>query len=250
VAKLTPTKNQALLVSNEHFVLVDYENRPIPSIAKLGLPNFRVLIFVGAQNKKLPTDLVLEVQDKKDHAQIVKVDLVGKNALDFCLTLRLGELVNAHPGATFHIIASDAGYDAVIKDLSSRKIRAFRSSAIDEMPCILTLLAEMKVAHSKEPPQPSATAIVTKVTASATLAKTKPTTVDERVKAMVTQLRAYPTKQPQKLKALVNAIHTKIGIKLPEKEAVAVKDAMLKRGYITLDGKNVDYHLPKKVARS
>lgn len=247
---MTPTKSQALVVSNEHFVLVDYENRPIPSITKLAPPNFRVLIFVGAQNKKLPTDLVLEVQDKKDHAQIVKVDLVGKNALDFCLTLRLGELVNAHPGGTFHIIASDAGYDAVIKDLKSRKMQAFRSAAIDEMPCFQTTPAKTKQAKSKVLPPPSAAAIATKVTAPATTAKTKPTTVDERVKAMVTQLLAYPTKQPQKLKGLINVIRTKIGIKLPEKEAVAVKDSMLKRGYITLDGTNVDYHLPKKVAKS
>ncbi len=50
--------------------------------------------------------------------------------------------------------------------------------------------------------------------------------------------------RPATLKTLLNTIHATCGKELPDEQIQSVYGALVKRGYVTLDGTRVIYHLP------
>jgi hypothetical protein len=47
------------------------------------------------------------------------------------------------------------------------------------------------------------------------------------------------------MKTLVNAIHTRIGKERPLADVEAIRDELVKRGYVLVTGLKVEYKLPK-----
>ncbi len=118
-----------------NYVLIDYENVPLKSLALLKGENFRVKVFLGPKNTKLPVELVLAVQELGNHAEYIILETSGQNALDFHIAYYLGDLAAADPAGFFHIISGDKGFDSLIQHLKARKISIARSSSIEKMPC-------------------------------------------------------------------------------------------------------------------
>jgi hypothetical protein len=132
-------KQQALVKIN--YVLIDYENVQVQSLALLKGEQFSVRVFLGLKNTKLPVELVVAMQEIGSQAEYIVLETSGSNALDFHIAYYLGVLVAADPAGFFHIISKDTGFDPLIRHLRGRKIVVVRSASIEEMPCFKTAVS-------------------------------------------------------------------------------------------------------------
>ena len=105
-----------------NYVLIDFENVQPRNLEILRHHSFRVLVFVGANQSKVPIDLATAMQALGASAQYVKIEGSGKNALDFHIAYYIGEFAAKEPGAHFHIISRDSGFDPLIRHLKNKKI--------------------------------------------------------------------------------------------------------------------------------
>ena len=117
----------------KNYVFIDYENVQPESIAGLEKGNFYILVFLGAHQSKLNTNLVRCLQPLGTRVEYVVIAGTGKNALDFHIACYLGERAAIEPDACFHIISKDTGFDPLIQHLKERNILVSRSSCIAEI---------------------------------------------------------------------------------------------------------------------
>lgn len=117
----------------KNYVFIDYENVQPESIAGLEKGNFYILLFLGANQAKLNTQLVRSLQPLGTRVEYVVISGAGKNALDFHIAYYIGERAAIEPDAYFHIISKDVGFDPLIQHLKDRNILASRSGSIDEI---------------------------------------------------------------------------------------------------------------------
>ncbi|MOA02814.1 hypothetical protein D3C78_1222850 [compost metagenome] len=213
-----------------NYVLVDYENVQVKSLDLLREEHFRVTVFLGPNNTRLPVELVLAMQQLGERAQYVTLETPGSNALDFHIAYYLGALAKEDPSGFFHIISRDTGFDPLIRHLMARKIFSSRSESIEEMPCFAQIESKPKlpVEAAAEKPQPLKANTV----------------VDELIRVAVDDLIGRKASKPRTAKTLLNTIHAKCGKERPLKEIEAVYQGLLKRGYVRVDGAKISYALP------
>ena len=65
-----------------NYVLIDFENIQPKSLAALEQDHFKVFVFVGASQAKLPFEVVNSVQRMGIKAEYVQISGNGPNALD------------------------------------------------------------------------------------------------------------------------------------------------------------------------
>jgi len=117
-----------------NYVLVDYENVQPKDIGLLKDGPFKVKVFLGPNQSKVPVTLAAALQPLGDNAEYVLLETAGNNAVDFHIAYYVGVLSSEDPDAYFHIISKDSGFDPLIKHLKGRKIFAQRSTSIADMP--------------------------------------------------------------------------------------------------------------------
>lgn len=115
------------------YVLIDFENVHVKSLALLKGDHFRVKVFLGPKNAKLPVELVLAMHELGKSADYIQLGVSGANALDFHITYYLGKLTAQDPEADFHIISKDTGFDSLIKHLLNKGIHCKRAPSIEQM---------------------------------------------------------------------------------------------------------------------
>ena len=213
------------------YVLVDYENVPVKSLALLQGEEFRVHVFLGMNNTRLSTELAVAMQKLGQRGDYVQLTSTGPNALDFHIAYYLGKLVSNDAFGQYHVISKDRGFDSLIEWLQGQQVKAFRVDSIECMPCFPQAVA---------PPAPSP-----KSKPKAAAAKTVQTELDARVKLVVADLQARKTGRPATQKTLVNTIHNRIGKTLPVAAAQAVFELLVKRKLVVVSGLKVSYNLPK-----
>jgi len=197
------------LVTN--YVLIDFENVQPRNLEVLQHHSFRVLVFVGATQTKVPFDLATAMQALGDSAQYVKIAGSGKNALDFHIAYYVGELATKEPDAFFHIISRDTGFDPLIKHLKSKKIKVQRERDIAEIPVLRLSTA---------------------------------TSNDEKISAIVKNLAGRGQSRPRKVKTLANTINSLFTENLSEQQLAALIRELEQQQYIKVSNNNVSYHLP------
>jgi hypothetical protein len=214
-----------------NYVLIDYENVQVKSLALLKGEQFRVRVFLGPKNTKLPVEFVLAMQELGERAEYIVLETSGANALDFHIAYYLGILAVTNPAGFFHIISKDTGFDPLIQHLKARKVLSARSPSIEEMPCF------SKVATSP-----------VEINEATREAKSKPAgvraSVDELIKVAVEDLIRRKASKPRTPKTLRSTIHAKCGKELPTSDIEAVYEALVKRGYVKVNGQKVTYTLP------
>ena len=195
----------------KHYILIDYENVQTKSLAVLhSTPNqaFRVIVFVGANQSKIPIDLVSSMQGFGDKAEYVQITGSGRNALDFHIAYYLGALTERDPTGYFHVISKDTGYDQLIRHLKGKKVNAARQKDLFEIPWLSS--------SNKKP-------------------------MNEQITAIVENLAARGNSRPRKVKTLKNSINSLFGNKLEaEKIDNLVKD-LQEQKYIVIKQENVTY---------
>ena len=195
----------------KHYILIDYENVQTKSLAVLhSTPNqaFRVIVFVGANQSKIPIELVSSMQGFGNKAEYVQITGSGRNALDFHIAYYLGALTERDPTGYFHVISKDTGYDQLIRHLKGKKVNAARQKDLFEIPWLSS--------SNKKP-------------------------MNEQITAIVENLAARGNSRPRKVKTLKNSINSLFGNKLEaEKIDNLVKD-LQEQKYIVIKQENVTY---------
>jgi hypothetical protein len=195
-----------------NYVLIDLENVQPKNLELLSKHPFKVFVFCGANQSKLPTDLVTAMQDLGGNGKYVRISGNGRNALDFHIACYVGELATEDPEGHFHIISKDTGFDTLIQHLKDRKINIQREKDLAEIPV---------------------------------LRMTRAATDDEKIAAIVKNLEGRGQSRPRKLKTLKNTINALFIKKLEELELTSLIERLKKLGYITVQEGRVSYKLSR-----
>ena len=194
-------------MATTNYVLIDFENVQPANLGVLKHAGFKVLVFVGAQQTKVPFDLASAMQALGDAASYLKISDSGRNALDFHIACYLGELAAGDPGASFHVISRDSGFDPLIRHLRERKIDVHRERDLAEIPAL-----RIRSASSK----------------------------DEKVDFIVNNLHGRGQSRPRKVKTLANTIRSLVA-DLSQKDLDALIVELERRGVIQVRDGRVTY---------
>lgn len=246
-----------------HHILVDFENVPVTSLAKLAGSEIRIKVFLGKNNNKLGTDLVMAMQELGNRAEYVRLTSTGPNALDFHIACYLGQILTADPSARCTVISKDKGFDALIAHLVAQGKTVARHPSIDAIP-------DFKGAPAAKKPRTAAA----KAPAKQTPAKAEPKTAAAKPKAKPAPARTEPAARrqrataptaapadanfdlvlalligrkkslPAKRKALLGTIQGRIGKDQPVEEAERICNLLIARGFVAeVDGR-LSFSLP------
>lgn len=221
-----------------NYVLVDYENVKVAHVERLREEWFRIYIFLGIHDTKLPLDLVLAMQSLHDRGSYVVLDAAGRNALDFHLAYYLGVLATKDPSGFFHIVSKDAGFDPLIRHLKTQGILCARSPSIDELPCLVKSETGPKTANGVASELPPA------------LPKQLTTTLDDLVRIAADDLIKRKASRPRKEKTLRSTLQASCGKQLPTSQIDKVFHELVRRGWVKVSGTSVTYDLPQQVLAS
>src|SRR5262245_10004901 len=103
-----------------NYLLIDYENVQPKSLSVLNGHPFKVIVFLGANQAKVPVEFASALQPLGINAEYVQISGNGANALDFHIAFMVGELSKTDPSAHFHIISKDSGFDPLIAHLRKK----------------------------------------------------------------------------------------------------------------------------------
>lgn len=195
-----------------NFVLIDLENVQPENLGLLTGGQFKVKVFAGGQQKNVSLHMAQALQPFGSDAEYVRMEGHGKNALDFHIAYYIGRLAVEYPGAFFHIISRDAGFDPLIRHLKLKKIYCLRWASIEAIPLVRLL-------QSKSLP--------------------------DRVAAVVDSLNRRNSGRPRTLKTLGSAIRTLFQGSMSDEDLEKILDSLKKRGVIVEHGGKVVYALPE-----
>jgi len=198
------------MAQRTNYILVDYENvQPRSWEALIGFP-FKLYLFVGANQTKVPIDLARSLQTLGSAAEYIIIDGSGRNALDFHIALYLGTLMEQDPDGYFHIISKDTGFDPLVRHLKGRKIMAGRVKDLLEIPIL-------RISNTKS--------------------------LEEKVQAVIKYLEARGPARPRKVKTLRNAINAHFQKTIEEAELDTLVSELAKKKVVQIDGDKVSYGL-------
>lgn len=188
-------------------VLIDFESVQPAQLAALDHEHFKVIVFVGANQARIPFETVDALQRMGSRAEYIKIAGSGPNALDFHIAFYIGQLAAADPSTYFHIISKDKGFDPLIQHLKAKKILAARSTCVSEMPLI----------------------------------KAVNTSQQERLQFVMDKLRQPKATKPRTVKTLSSAISSLFQKQLAEDEIAALIAGLISVGFITVTENKVTY---------
>jgi hypothetical protein len=195
-----------------NYVLIDFENVQPKNFEIIANQSFKIFIFIGANQTKVPLDIAAAMQEFGENAKYIKISGNGQNSLDFHIAFYIGRLSLEDPEGYFHIISKDSGFDPLIEHLKNKNIRIQRETNLAEIP-ILRL-------------------------ASAT-------SNGEKITAIIKNLVGRGQSKPRKLKTLANTINSLFTNKLDDSELMSLIKMLQERKYIIVNQGNVSYKLPK-----
>lgn len=192
----------------ENYILVDFENVGSFDLQALKRDDVHVIVFLGSNQAKLPTELAVRMQSLGHRGQYVQINGVGPNALDFHIAYTIGELRIAGEQQFFHIISKDQGFDPLLAYLKSKKMRAARYETLAEIPFLTTNV---------------------------------PTSTADRAQLVVTYFDNAKNPRPRTTNTLKNFFRTKFGKEVPDCELQAVIQSLMSRKILSVKDEKVTY---------
>jgi len=199
------------VTTRTNFVLVDFENVQPQDIGLLKDGSFKIKVFLGPNQSKIPISLAATLQSLGDNAEYIVLETAGKNALDFHIAYYIGVLSAAEPTAFFHIISKDTGFDSLLKYLKEKKIFAQRAVCIADIPYFKPAL---------------------------------PVTPEAQVETIIADLIRRKASKPRTQKTLLSTLHALFKKELSEQQLTALFATLCKRGVVKVEGTKVSYALP------
>ena len=196
-----------------NYVLIDFESVQTKSLEELTHDHFKVIVFVGANQAKLPYEVAESLQQLGSRATYIKISGHGSNALDFHIAYYIGRLAAEEPSAYFHIISRDTGYDPLIQHLRSKKILAGRVANITDIPFL-------RASKAKSPQQ--------------------------RIAVILDRLQQLKATKPRTIKTLTSTIASLFQKNLSEEEVASLVQSLANKGYLEVAGEKVTYALPSE----
>ncbi len=123
---MTPTANRPKLL------LVDFENVQQVELARLD-ESYRVVIFVGSNQKSVPFELVTKAQQLGSRIEWHKVSGEGRNALDFFIAFHLGRVIDKPNRPECIVLSKDRGFDPLLRYLSENGLTCRRITGLHEL---------------------------------------------------------------------------------------------------------------------
>jgi len=194
-----------------NYVLIDFENVQPKNLSILATHPFKVFVFIGANQSKVPRHVAVAMQALGDRAKYVEIDGNGPNALDFHIAYYIGELAAADPKGNFHIISKDRGFDPLIRHLKGKDIQVRRETDLAEIP-------NLRIPNKAKK--------------------------DDVIDAIVKNLVGRGQSRPRKVKTLQNTISNLVTDSLNEQQLAALVNEMKKRKLIVVNNGNIKYTLP------
>jgi hypothetical protein len=192
-------------------VLIDLENVQPESLAALNQDHFRILVFVGRTQARLPVDLVMAMQRLGERAEFVRISGSGPNALDFHIAFYIGEIAAQDPNTYFHIVSKDTGFDPLIQHLKGRRILASRSASVGDIPSVKAI----KNGNHKFS--------------------------EDRARLFIEKVSLPQATKPRSEKTLASAVAAFFHKQLTEEEVRSIVDAMKRTGFIAVNNGRVVY---------
>lgn len=194
-----------------NYVLIDFENVHPKNLEILKGHDFKVVVFVGANQTKVTLEMATAMQSLGDNAKYIQIAGNGPNALDFHIAFYIGEISAKDSNCYFHIISKDTGFDPLLKHLKTKKIYAQREKDVAEIPLL-------KISNSEALP--------------------------ERVNSIIEFLKSRGNAKPRAIKTLFNSINSLFMKKLGDDELAKIVDELIKRNVVIVNGTKVSYDLP------
>ncbi len=201
------------MTARTNYVLVDFENVQPKDIDLLKDGPFRVKVFLGPNQSKIPVSLAAALQSLGEKAEYIILETAGNNALDFHIAYYVGVLSAAEPTAFFHIISKDSGFDPLLKYLKGKKLFAQRSTCIADIPYFKPVL---------------------------------PAAPEAQVEAVIEDLLRRKASKPRTQKTLLGTLHALFRKELSEQQLADLYASLCQRGIVKIEGAKVSYSLPAK----
>ena len=195
-----------------NYILIDFENVQPRNLELLKQQPFKVFVFIGENQSKVPFALAEAMQDLGDNGKYIKIGGNGPNALDFHVAYYIGQLAAQDQEGYFHVISKDQGFDPLIRHLRGLKIKAGRQKDLAEIPLLR----------------------ISNAVGNA-----------EKLELIVNNLRGRGQSRPRKETTLANTIDSLFTKSLGEAESLGLVKELEKRKFITIKAGNVTYQLPE-----
>jgi hypothetical protein len=194
-----------------NFILVDFENVQPTDLCLLKDGPFKVKVFHGPNQSKIPIALASALQPLGNNAEYIFIETAGSNALDFHIAYYIGVLSSIDSSAFFHIISKDKGFDPLIKHLKTKKIFVQRSSCISDIPYFKPSL---------------------------------PKAQDDQISVAVADLVRRKSSKPRTQKTLLSTLNALFRKELSEQQLTDLFKSLCGKGIVKVDGAKVSYDLP------
>jgi hypothetical protein len=191
-----------------NFILIDFENVQPSALDILTQDHFKLMVFVGASQSKVPFETAAALQQLGERAEYVKISGNGSNALDFHIAYYIGKLAAADTSAFFHIVSKDTGFDPLVQHLKSHGILAGRVKDIADIPLVRTSTAK---------------------------------TPTERNQATLTWLQQTKASKPRTVKTLSSSIGSLFQKQLTDEQVAAIVKWLADEGHLVVTGTKVAY---------
>lgn len=232
---------------NANYVLVDFENVQPDSLDALNHDPFKVLVFVGASQTKVPFDTAASLQRMGSRAEYLKVSGNGKNALDFHIAFHLGKLAATDASASFHVVSRDTGFDPLIQYLKAHGIAAARVESVSAIRAPRVESAPPQPRRSRPAsggPGPTSAELHTELMRHDLFGiddegrKPRHGAAADRARQFIEKLRKPKMSRPRSVKTLTSTVAAFFNKQLSSADVAAVVAAMQHAGFITIkDGK-------------
>lgn len=92
------------------YILLDFENTQPEDLTPLKGTVYKLRVFLGSQQTKVPSTLAIQMQQLGGNADYIQIEGRGRNALDFHIAYYMGKLAAEDPGSRVQVISRDTGF--------------------------------------------------------------------------------------------------------------------------------------------
>lgn len=197
-------------------LFLDLENVQPEDLSVLAGDSFKIKVFLGAHQTKIPVVLARALQAFGTDAEYIQMEGTGHNALDFHITYYLGRAAVESPKARFLIISKDTGFDPLVAHLKGRKLLC------DRLPSVAGL---RPVSPPSKRPSP------------------------DRIEMVIADLIKRQSARPRTLKTLSSTIRALFQKRLSDDELRMLLEELDQRGVVKVSDGKLIYDLPKDLQR-
>lgn len=117
----------------EKVLLIDFENVQNINLGQIEKFDYRIYVFIGQSQNKIPFDLVKTAQQLGGKLEWVKIDGNGANALDFHIAYYLGNQISKNRNYEYVILSKDKGFDPLVRFITKQNVKCRRINSIIEI---------------------------------------------------------------------------------------------------------------------